>query len=85
MSSKNSRVKIHVGRNQKFTSKNSRSKNSHGVQGPFPWACFVGLFFPWSCSRGRVPCFNACKGKHNKRQQQHKKRLQIKFFNNIMI
>ena len=30
MSSKNSRVKIHVGRNQKFTSKNSRSKNSHG-------------------------------------------------------
>ena len=91
MSSKNSRVKIHVGRNQKFTSKNSRAKNSHGRQGLFPWACFVGLFFPWSCcvpwscSRGRVPCFNACKGKHNKRQQQHKKRLQIKIFNNIMI
>ena len=65
MSSKNSRVKIHVGRNQKFTAKNSRSKNSHGRQGLFPWACFVGLFcgsvfpvvvlcsvvvFPWSCS-----------------------------------
>jgi hypothetical protein len=44
MSSKNSRVKIHVGRNQKFTSKNSWSKNSHGRQGLFPWACFVGLF-----------------------------------------
>ena len=49
MSSKNSRVKIHVGRNQKFTSKNSRAKNSHGRQGLFPWAGFVGLF-----SRGRV-------------------------------
>ena len=47
------------------------------------WACFVGLFFPWSC--GRVVCFNACKGKHNKRHKQDKNRLQIKFFNNIMI
>lgn len=80
MSSKNSRVKIHVGRNQKFTSKNSWAKNSHG---PI-WVGLCGPVFQWSCCV-RVPCFNACKGKHNKRQQQHKKRLQIKFFNNIMI
>ena len=40
MSSKNSRVKIHVERNQKFTSKNSRSKNSHG-----PFASLGGLAY----------------------------------------
>ena len=42
MSYKNSRVKIHVGRNQKFTSKNPRTKNSHGEAGAFPWACSCG-------------------------------------------
>lgn len=49
MSSKNSRVKIHVGRNQKFTAKNSWAKNSHGpiwvgLCGSVLWVCFVGLF-----------------------------------------
>ena len=48
MSSKNSRVKIHVGRNQKFTSKNSWSKNSW-------WA--VGVFvFPVGLSLWASPC-----------------------------
>lgn len=61
MSSKNSRVKIHVGRNQKFTAKNSRAKNSHGpiwvgLCGPVLWVCFSRgrVVFrgrvPWSCS-----------------------------------
>ena len=43
MSSKNSRVKIHVGRNQKFTSKNSRAKNSHG---PI-WVGLCGPVLRW--------------------------------------
>lgn len=69
MSSKNSRVKIHVGRNQKFTSKNSWSKNSHGRHGLFPWACLVGLF--WVCFVGLFSRLeNSCKVTKNKRTQQ---------------
>lgn len=78
---KNYGSKIHVGLNQKFTSKNSRSKNSRAGLWVFP----VGVCSPLGRARGRVHCFNACKGKHNERQQQHVKRLQIKIFNNIMI
>ena len=78
MSSKNSRVKIHVGRNQKFTSKNSWSKNSRGPiwVGLCGWACFVGLFFPSQ---------NLCKVTKNKRTQQHKKIFAKLFFCHIVI
>jgi hypothetical protein len=61
-------LKIHVGLNQKFTAENSCSKNLHlkihGLK-------IHGRGFGCSpLGRGRVHCFNACKGKYNKRQQQ---------------
>jgi hypothetical protein len=76
--------------------KNSRLK-IHGLKihmGLYGWACvglFCGSVFPVVvlCSvvvfRGRVPCFNACKGKHNKRPPQQEKRLQDIFFCPIVI
>lgn len=81
MSSKNSRVEIHVGRNQKFTSKNSRSKNSHGpiwvgLCGPVWVGLFCGPVFPSQ---------NLCKVTENKRHPQQEKRLQDIFFCSIVI
>lgn len=77
MSSKNSRVKIHVGRNQKFTAKNSRAKNSHGP-------IWVGLCGPvWVGLFSHLK--NNCKVTKNNRTQQHKKIFAKLFFCHIMI
>ena len=80
MSSKNSRVKIHVGRNQKFTSKNSRSKNSRAYLGGPVWAC-VGGSVLWWCSVSE----NLCKVTENKRHPQQKNIFAELFFWCIVI
>ena len=78
MSSKNSRVKIHVGRNQKFTAKNSWAKNSHGRQGLFPWAC------PWVVGRFSTSQ-NLCKVTKNKRPPQQANIFFLLFLLSIVI
>ena len=80
MSSKNSRVKIHVGRNQKFTSKNSWSKNSHGI-----YVCARVCTCVYVCVRVFRCYVDGCKVTKNKRTQQHKKIFAKLFFCHIMI
>ena len=76
MSSKNSRVKIHVGRNQKFTSKNSWSKNSHG---PI-WVGRVGLCSCAQMARAMMAGTDGgpwCKGEKKKRHRQRARVLLV--------